>query len=335
MLDNQPILEVRGLSKQFALADSEQTVQACMDVTLRVNQGETLGLVGESGSGKTTLGRCMIGLIPPSEGSVIFDGIDLTTLSTKELRGLRSRMQIVFQEPVESLNPRLSILRQVTDPLRIHEDLSKGERRARAAELLSQVGLPPAIGDAYPGSLSAGAAQRISIARSIATDPDLLILDEPTSALAPEDEAEIISLLVDLQEARGISYVFISHDLRLVSQVSDWLAVMYLSQVVETGPTPEVFATPRHPYTKALLGSTLFPEPGRREQWERQRIRLEGEIPSPIDLPSGCYLASRCPNRRSRCDDEPQTLLPISDDRNVRCWRVVEGDLEAPADSAN
>lgn len=321
------LLEVRGLVKHFPLPGTAATVQACQDVSLTLHRGETLGLVGESGSGKTTLGRCVIRLIEPTGGEIRFDGRDLIALGRRELRELRSEMQMVFQEPQESLNPRMTVGRQVAEPLRIHSDLSPAQRRAQVLALLDEVGLPPDVADVHPRSLSAGAAQRASIARAIATQPKLIVLDEPTSALAPEEEAGIVALLGRLQAEHGIAYIFISHDLSLIGEVSDRIAVMYLSQIVELGDTVSVFADPRMPYTRALLASSLVPDPAQRAR-RGEGERLAGEIPSPIDLPVGCYLASRCPYVRDRCQTEPQELGPTHDGRLVRCWRVLEGDLD-------
>lgn len=323
------LLTIRDLVKVFPLSDSDAVVQACEGISLDVFQKETLGLVGESGSGKTTLGRCMVRLLDPTSGAVTFQGRDLTALSRRELRALRSDMQMVFQEPLESLNPRLSIGRQIAEPLRLHTGLNGTGRARRVRELLDQVGLPPHVAALLPVGVSSGAAQRVSIARAIATEPKLIILDEPTSALAPEEEADIITLLGRLQDELGIAYVFISHDLSLIGEVADRIAVMYLSQVVETGTTTDVFARPGHPYTRALLASTLRPDPGGRQRRAARRERLEGEIPSPIDLPQGCYLASRCGYVRDRCRAEPQPLQRLADGRQVRCWRVAAGDIDA------
>lgn len=329
MSDPAPaLLAVRDLVKVFPLPDSTAVVQACQDVSLEVGAGQTLGLVGESGSGKTTLGRCMVRLLDPTSGVVTFQGRELTALSRGALRSVRSDIQMVFQEPLESLNPRLSLGRQVAEPLRLHTGLDRAGRAAKVRELLSHVGLPAHVAGLLPGGVSAGAAQRVSIARAIATDPKLIVLDEPTSALAPEEEADILALLARLQVELGIAYVFISHDLSLIGDVADRIAVMYLSQVVERGATGDVFARPAHPYTRALLASTLRPDPAGRQRRAARRERLAGEIPSPIDLPVGCYLASRCGYVRDRCRAEPQALRLLPDGRHVRCWRVAEGDID-------
>lgn len=321
-----PVLQLHDLVKTFPL-EGGRLVQACQDVNVTVYKGETLGLVGESGSGKTTLGRCALRLIEPTSGRVLFNGEDLRKLSRGEMRRRRAHVQIVFQEPLDSLNPRLTVGVQIGEPLRLHTSLNRGERKKRVSETLDMVGLPASVADAYPASLSAGAAQRCSIARAIATRPELIVLDEPTSALAPEAEAELIALLRRLQQEFGVSYIFISHDLTLVGEICDRIAVMYLSQVVEIGPVAEVFGQPMHPYTRALLAASLVPDPTQRLSTTTRWERLGGEIPSPVDLPHGCYLAGRCLYVRDRCRQEPQQLLPLAGDRAIRCWRVAEGDL--------
>jgi oligopeptide/dipeptide ABC transporter ATP-binding protein len=323
-----PLLSVRHLSKHFPIPGSDKFVQACQDVSLELYPGETLGIVGESGSGKTTLGRCILRLIEPTSAEIVFEGRDLLTLTKHEHRQRRKIMQIVFQEPFDSLNPFHSIGYQIAEPLRIHTKLSKGERRERVLELLKLVGLPTGIAEAVPEGLSPGTLQRCSIARALATEARLVVLDEPTSALPPEAEADIIRLLTELQERLGLSYLFISHDLVLVRQFCERVVVMYLGQIVEAASREELFAHPRHPYSKALLASALIPDPRRRRVAADRVERLEGEIPSPVDLPKGCYLASRCRYVRDRCKSEPQELLPIADEHLVRCWRVREGELD-------
>jgi len=324
---SDPLLSVRGLTKHFSIPGSDKYVQACQDVSLELYPGETLGVVGESGSGKTTLGRCILRLIEPTSAEIVFQGRDLLMLAKQDLRHLRRNMQIVFQEPFDSLNPFHSIGYQIAEPLRIHTKLSKADRRKHVLELLELVGLPTAIADAVPEGLSPGTLQRCSIARALATEARLVVLDEPTSALPPEAEADIIRLLNELQERLGLSYIFISHDLVLVRQFCDRVVVMYLGQIVEVASREELFARPQHPYSRALLASTLIPDPRQRRIATDRVERLEGEIPSPVDLPKGCYLASRCRYVRDRCKTEPQELLPLSNEHLVRCWRVREGEL--------
>ena len=322
------LVDIKGLVKQFTIPGTKAVVHACSDVDLTLYKGETLGVIGESGSGKTTLGRCVLRLINPTAGEVIFEGRDVTKMTGAEVRHLRTDMQIVFQEPFDALNPQITIWKQVVEPLRIHTDMSKQQRRERSLELLALVGLPPSVADAIPAMLSPGALQRASIARAISTNPKLVVLDEPTSALPPEAEAEIMALLKRLQRELGLTYIFISHDLALVRSICDRVAIMYLSQVVELGSREEIFNHPRHPYSRALLASVLRPDPKQRRDQSNRAERLEGEIPSPINLPQGCYLATRCPYVKDRCRQEPQRLtMAGQNDHFARCWRMTEGDL--------
>lgn len=322
------LVDIKGLVKQFTIPGTKAVVHACSDVDLTLYKGETLGVIGESGSGKTTLGRCVLRLINPTAGEVIFEGRDVTKMTGAEVRHLRTDMQIVFQEPFDALNPQITIWKQIVEPLRIHTDMSKQQRRARSLELLALVGLPPSVADAVPAMLSPGALQRASIARAISTNPKLVVLDEPTSALPPEAEAEIMALLKRLQRELGLTYIFISHDLALVRSICDRVAIMYLSQVVELGAREEIFNHPRHPYSRALLASVLLPDPKQRRDQSNRAERLEGEIPSPINLPQGCYLATRCPYVTDRCRQEPQRLtMAGQNDHFARCWRMTEGDL--------
>ncbi len=322
------LVDIKGLVKQFTIPGTKAVVHACSDVDLTLYKGETLGVIGESGSGKTTLGRCVLRLINPTAGEVIFEGRDVTKMTGAEVRHLRTDMQIVFQEPFDALNPQITIWKQIVEPLRIHTDMSKQQRRERSLELLALVGLPPSVADAIPAMLSPGALQRASIARAISTNPKLVVLDEPTSALPPEAEAEIMALLKRLQRELGLTYIFISHDLALVRSICDRVAIMYLSQVVELGSREEIFNHPRHPYSRALLASVLRPDPKQRRDQSNRAERLEGEIPSPINLPQGCYLATRCPYVKDRCRQEPQRLtMAGQNDHFARCWRMTEGDL--------
>jgi oligopeptide/dipeptide ABC transporter ATP-binding protein len=321
-----PLLEVRNLVKEYPTRQAGKVVHACSDISVTLRRGETLGVIGESGSGKTTFGRCVLRLVEPTSGEILFEGRDLTGFGASDLRKLRDDMQIVFQEPFDSLNPQMTIGRQVAEPLRIHTDMSRSERAARSLELLAMVGLPANVADRLPRALTPGALQRASIARAIATDPKLIVLDEPTSALSPESEVEIIRLLQDLQERLGLAYIFISHDLSLVGAVSDQVAVMYLSEVVETGPRDRVFSNPRHPYSHALLGSVLLPYYS--DTPAERKTKLDGEIPSPIDLPPGCYLASRCMHANDVCRTERQVLTPVDEPNHlVRCHRVIKGEI--------
>ena len=327
--ESDALVEVKALSKHFVLPDKRR-LQAVQSVDLSIPAGHAVGLVGESGSGKTTVGRLLVRLLEPDAGTVLFAGRDITALDAKAFRPQRARMQIVFQDPFDSLNPRWKVDRIVREPLDLH-GLGRGEpannatdeeKRRRIAELLDMVGLSPEIGNRKATALSAGEQQRVCLARALATQPEFLVLDEPTSALPPAARVEMVKLLADLRRRLGISYLFISHDLWTVGQVCDEVAVMYLSQIVEQGTRAQVFEHPAHPYTQALLDSVLLPDPTDRRV-DRQRKDLEGEIPSPVDLPAGCYLAGRCPLVEERCRAERQELVTMSDGRSVRCWKVA------------
>lgn len=313
----QPLLEVRGLSKHFRLRGSGKTLQAVDRVDLSIRQGETLGLVGESGSGKTTVGRCLMRLIEPDSGEVLFEGRDLTKLPPGELRRMRRRVQIVFQDPLDALDPRWTAAEI------LGEALEKPDP-ARVTELLRLVGLGPEVARLRPRGLSGGAQQRLSIARAIAADPALIVLDEPTSALTPLARVGIVTLLRDIQARLGTAFLFISHDLNTVEQLSHRVAVMYLGQIVEQGTREQVFSAPRHPYARALLSTHLAPDPARRRIDRVPAAALEGEIPSPVDLPRGCYLATRCPEARPDCHVTPQRLLTLPDGREIRCLPEAE-----------
>jgi len=302
-------------------------VHACEDVSFSVEAGRTFGVIGESGSGKTTLGRCILRLVEPTSGSVRLGGVELTSLSPGDLRAFRRRMHIVFQEPALSMNPQLSVGNQITEPLRVHDGLNRTDRRERARSLLAMVGLSPGFVDAHPAALSGGELQRCSIARALAASPDLVVLDEPTSALPATTRREIIGLLRDLQAELGLAYVFISHDLSLVRLFCDDVAVMYLGSIVEQAACGQLFADPRHPYTDALLAAQLPADPLLRPVGDRRPGRLSGEIPSPIDIPPGCRLAGRCPHVRDRCRQQPPVLVEAPAGHTSACWRVTEGEV--------
>jgi oligopeptide/dipeptide ABC transporter ATP-binding protein len=314
----ETILNVSHLVKRFPVPNSKQQVWAVNDVSFTVNKGETFGLVGESGSGKTTIGRCLLRLAEPTSGQLLFAGKDITRIKEKELRRLRSRMQIVFQEPYDSMNPRRTIGDAIREPL-MAAKLSTSGQMERVLELMSQVFLDPEDAGKYPHELSAGQLQRAGVARAIATNAELIVLDEPTSLLDPSVRAEIIDLLITLQKRTGVSYVFISHDLTTVQHISHRVAVMYLGKIVEMGTTRQIFANPLHPYTKALLSAVLFPDPKRK----RVAYALQGEIPSPIDLPSGCFLHSRCPIAIGACRRITPQLVDVGDEHYVSCLRVA------------
>jgi oligopeptide/dipeptide ABC transporter ATP-binding protein len=314
--ESVPVLEVRDLVKHYPIAHSSSFVAAVNGVSFQIARGETVGLVGESGSGKSTVARCILNLTAPTAGSIFFDGREITRLPPKQARALRGQIQLVFQEPFDSLNPRMTVRSIVAEPLRIL-DSNKRQREQRVRELLDLVHLPGPILDLYPHELSGGLQQRVGIARAVATDPALLVLDEPTSALDPRARRQIIDLLVELQRELEMSYLFITHDLNTLGHISHRIAVMYLGLIVEEAPTAAIFEEQRHPYTRALLSSVLFPDPETR----RARFELRGEIPSPIDLPIGCYLASRCPLVLEECRRAMPPLIPIGDSRTSACIR--------------
>jgi len=322
----EPIIRVKDLSVRFPL-ERGKTIQACHNVTFEVGERGTMGLVGESGSGKTTVGRALVGLVKPNSGEIWFRDQRIDNLKPSVFRPMRKNIQMVFQEAYDSLDPRQTVVQVLEEPLKLHGMDSKTERRARVSELLTQVGLPLRVAGARPAELSAGDQQRVCISRALATGPDFVVLDEPTSNLPPDAEMEIIELLNELQAELGLSYLFISHDLNLVKQFCDTVAVMYLSQIVEVGNRDDIFAQTKHPYSWALLQSVLWPDPRMRQTSLANRLRLSGEIPSPIDLPVGCYLAGRCPFAVDRCRVELQELREYSADHLVRCWRTVEGEV--------
>ena len=313
------LLEVSNLVKHFPMG-RRQTVKAINDVSFHIDRGETLALVGQSGSGKTTVGRCILRLIEPTEGRITFAGAQVDTMSANQLRALRPRVQMVFQEPYDSLNPRMRIRKIVEEPILLGGDMTPVQRHDRVAEVLEMVRLGADSMDKYPHQYSAGEQQRIGIARAISTEPELVVLDEPTSALDVSVRAEILDLLTDLQEDLALSYLLISHDLTAVRRVCHRVAIMYLGKIVERGNADELFEQPLHPYSRALLSSVLYPDPSE----QLSRFLLSGEIPSPIDLPPGCHLHGRCPWAVDTCNDaypDAEELLP---GRHVACFRARE-----------
>lgn len=314
------LLEVSGMSMAFPLAGSPKVVQAVNNVSFTLNKGETLSLVGESGSGKTTIGRCVLGLIEATGGTITFAGERMGRGRTIRSPALRGRLQLVFQEPSESLDPRIRIGATIAEPLRAMK-MNRADRDRRVLEVAKRVGLKETMLEAFPAELSGGLQQRVGIGRAIVTRPELIVLDEPTSALDPSARAEIIDLLIRLQGELETAYLFISHDLSTVRYLSHRVAVLYLGMIVEEGRAAALFAKPRHPYSIGLLSSVLLPDPKLKGQ---ARIELKGEIPSPIDLPKGCFLASRCPF----ADDHTKASMPppvaLGDGHMVRCFKHKE-----------
>jgi oligopeptide/dipeptide ABC transporter ATP-binding protein len=318
------LLEVEGLRKFFPLNGAAMwlarmrgenpAVRAVDGVSLTVGGGETLGLVGESGCGKSTLGRCVLRMVEPTEGSIKVAGEDITTLNETQMRDERRDIQMVFQDPTAALNPRLNARQTIEEPLRLHLDLSPGERRERLDEVLAAVGLGRDLADRYPHELSGGQRQRVNIARAVATHPKLVILDEPTSALDVSLRSRIMLLLEELQERLGLSYLFISHDLATVKYLADRVAVMYLGIIVEEADNEDLFADPRHPYTRALLSAVPVPDPEVR----RERFVLSGEIPSPTKAYQGCRLRGRCPLAQPVCG-EPVPHREVAPGHYVLC----------------
>ena len=307
-----PLVSVKNLEKQFPVkgglfSRERGSVSAVSGVSFDIAKGETLGLVGESGCGKSTLGRCILRLLEPDSGSVLFDGRDLARTNGTGLRRMRRRMQIIFQDPYSSLNPRMTIENIIGEPMDIHNLCkNKNERRTRVRALLDLCGLRHEAASRYPHEFSGGQRQRISIARALAVQPEFIVCDEPVSALDVSIQAQIINLLVDLQKEFALTYLFIAHDLKVVEHVSTRVAVMYLGRIVEIADADELYRNPRHPYTKALLSSIPLTEPGAKSR----RIVLPGDVPSPLAPPAGCRFHPRCPIARPNCSHDAPGLLP-------------------------
>jgi oligopeptide/dipeptide ABC transporter ATP-binding protein len=335
-MSEEALLVVEGLVKHFPVRQGlfgreRGAVRAVDGVDLRIATGETLAVVGESGCGKSTLGRLVLRLIEPSAGSVRFDGCELGTLDAAALRARRRDMQIIFQDPYSSLNPRMTVGQALAEPLMLH-GLHVGRQRERVAELLHTVGLASEHAQRYPHEFSGGQRQRIGIARALAAEPKLIVCDEAVSALDVSVQAQVVNLLQELQRRFGLAYLFIAHDLAVVKHIAARVAVMYLGRIVEIGAKEAVFAAPRHPYTQALLSAIPLPEPLAK----RERVLLGGDVPSPLNPPSGCHFHTRCPHARERCAQQAP-VLEEQGGRAVAChfWREISAPMVPPHAAAS
>ncbi len=323
----QPVVSVGGLVKHFPGQTRGEKVHAVNEVTFSLFPGETLGLVGESGSGKTTIGRCVIRLLEPTGGTILFNGQDITHLPESKCRSLRGKMQIIFQDPYRALNPRMRVGRLIGEMLMLHTDLDRDARRVRALELAEQVRLNADLLSRFPNELSGGQLQRVCIARAIASNPALIVLDEPTSSLDLSVRTSILELLKELQASTGAAMLFISHDLETLSFVSNRIIVLYLGSIVESGPAKTVFEHPAHPYTQSLLSAHLPTDP----EEPLQRHLLEGEVPGPINLPPGCPFEPRCPIAIPACARTMPAPRPLNgEEHTAACIRIDDGSNKLP-----
>ena len=331
MTQAKTLLRVRDLRKHFpitrgVLSRTVGQVKAVDGISLDIREGETLGLVGESGCGKTTAGRTILRLIEATSGEVTFDGVDVLSLPRRELRAIRRRMQIIFQDPYSSLNPRMTVGGMLSEALRIHRLASGQGLKDRVNELLETVGLRPDYARRYPHEFSGGQRQRIGIARALAVDPRFIVADEPVSALDVSIQAQIINLLQDLQERLGLTYLFVAHDLSVVKHISNRVAVMYLGRIVELADNRAMYDDPQHPYTRALMSAVPIPDPSLK----RQRVVLTGDVPSPSRVPSGCPFHPRCPEREPACSSVVPDLLDIGGGHQVACL-LRNGQGQSPS----
>lgn len=317
-----PVLEVNNLVKHFPVTSSFLgrtigQVRAVEDVSFTIGKGETLGLVGESGSGKSTVGKVVLRLLDATDGQVLLHGQDITKVSGRALRDTRKQMQMVFQDPYASLNPKLSAGETIMEPLENYQDISQAQRSERASELIDRVGLRQDALKKYPHEFSGGQRQRLGVARALALNPSLIVADEPVSALDVSVQAQVLNLLIRLQEELDLTYLFVSHDLAVVEHISHRVAVMYLGHIVELADKKSLFTSPQHPYTEALLSAVPIPDPASNNKHER--VILSGDIPSPINPPSGCCFHTRCPVAEERCSREVPLLKSVSPSQQVAC----------------
>lgn len=332
-MNNQPLLEINNLKKYFPIRRGLLRrligqVRAVDDVSFTINKGETLSLVGESGCGKTTTSRCILRALPPTGGEIRFltdeqTVVDLANVPKRELKPLRRQMQMIFQDPFSSLNPRMTVHDIIAEPMLVNRVGTPQERRERVAELLDLVGLPPEFMNRYPHAFSGGQRQRIGIARALALNPALIVADEPVSALDVSVQAQIVNLMLDLQQELGMAYLFVAHDLSVVKHVSDRVAVMYVGKIVEIAETSALFSSPKHPYTEALLSAVPKPDPRLRSE----RIILEGDVADPANPPSGCYFHPRCKYAVDICQNETPELVEAFPNHWVSCHRAREIEL--------
>lgn len=335
MLNSENILEVKKVVKHFDISGGlldqlrfqkgkffleKKMVKALNGVSFNIKQGETFSVVGESGCGKSTLGRTILGLYPPNKGEIYFKQARIDNLTPKQMLPFRTKMQMIFQDPYASLNPRKTVRTTLEEPIKFHQPhLTKKQIKEKVEEVMSQVGVDPGWADRYPHEFSGGQRQRISIARALMVDPEFIVADEPISALDVSIQAQILNLLIEAQEKRNLSYLFITHDLSVVEHISSRVAVMYLGRICELGTTENIFTSPRHPYTQALLSA--IPKLG---ETGLKHIKLKGEVPTPINLPSGCVFHLRCPHANKRCKEEIPELIELENNTQVACHGVEE-----------